>query len=517
MKVTRPRNRATVPLIAVPARGAVLRLVCLLAGSLGVSAGLAQTSGRGLTVGAAVDGSTSYVVNSRNGGRDNGDFVAEVRPSVRLDSRSGRVVGSLSYAASLSHHSNQADASGVQNQLAANLSAEAVERWLYVDATASVSQQVANAYGQQTVGGSTQDNPNRVEVGTISVSPYVRGSLFGGVSYEVRLTGSATNGRRSVAADSTQYGGSMTLSSVVSGTALGWALVGSTQTVDFRAGRESTNDRVTATLTYALDADVSLALRGGQESNDVASLNRTSYNNWGAGVTWRPSPRTRMQFDTDERFFGKSHRLVLEHRLTSTSFTLNSVRDISGGLDGNNTAAPITQFQLLDRIFASVQPDPALREILVLDELRAKGLDPNATAPGGFFNPGVTVTERQDLTVAYSARRLTLSAQAYATKSRVIDAGAVTAPNEDVRQQGYTGSASYRLNPNTSVALTGSRLLTKATATLPGTELKSLSLSATTQLGRRTSGSAAARYTVFNSSTEPYREAAISASLSHRF
>ncbi|MDP3222899.1 MAG: hypothetical protein Q8M96_07165, partial [Rubrivivax sp.] len=37
------------------------------------------------------------------------------------------------------------------------------------------------------------------------------------------------------------------------------------------------------------------------------------------------------------------------------------------------------------------------------------------------------------------------------------------------------------------------------------------------QLGRRTSASASLRYTVFNSTTSPYREAAISASLSHRF
>ena len=102
-------------------------------------------------------------------------------------------------------------------------------------------------------------------------------------------------------------------------------------------------------------------------------------------------------------------------------------------------------------------------------------------------------------------------------RSHVIDAAATVAAAEAVRQWGYLANASYRLGPTASLALTGSRQLTQGNATQSGTELKSISLNYSDQLGRRTSAALSARYSVFNSSTNPYREAAITASLSQRF
>jgi uncharacterized protein (PEP-CTERM system associated) len=489
----------------------------VLASSCVVTSATAQTAGRGLTLSTYVDSSASTAVNSRVGGRENPDFVVELKPGLRLDARAGRVIGSLSYSMGLSHHSRYTESSEVQNQLSASFSAEAIERFMYVDASASISQQAANVYGLQSAPGSTLDNTNRVEVGTVSISPHVRGVIAGDVSYEVRLNGTATNGRRSIASDSTQVGGSVTLSSVARGTALGWAVVGSSQTQDYRAGRESRNDRVILNLSYNLDADLTLALRGGQESNDIANLSRTSYNNWGAGFSWRPSPRTRAQLDVDERYFGRSYRWVLDHRLPSSSISWTSFRDSSTGLDAGNGGRPTTLFEVFDRLFASAQPDPVLREQLVLDFLRSQGQDPNATVAGGFFNAAVTVQDRHDLSAAYNGRRFTLSGQVYATKTRVIDAASAAPPDEDVRQQGALVGASYRLTPETSVSLNGSLLITRSTPTRGGTDLKSLALTYGMQLGRRTTASASARYSVFNSPTEPYREASISASLSHRF
>ena len=105
-------------------------------------------SGRSTSLSASVDTMLSYVVNSRSGGLDSGEFVAQVRPGLQLSSRSGRVVGSLNYALGLSHHSRNNDGQNVQHQLNASFSAEAVPRWMYVDGTATVSQQTVSAFGQ---------------------------------------------------------------------------------------------------------------------------------------------------------------------------------------------------------------------------------------------------------------------------------------------------------------------------------------------------------------------------------
>jgi hypothetical protein len=88
---------------------------------------------------------------------------------------------------------------------------------------------------------------------------------------------------------------------------------------------------------------------------------------------------------------------------------------------------------------------------------------------------------------------------------------------EPLRQSGYSANAAYSLTPTSSLLAAGSRLMTKATPTQPGTDLKSASLTWTEQLGRRTNVSLSGRYTVFNSALDPYREAALTASLLSRF
>ena len=492
----------------------------LSAAVMALASGLATAQdgggGRATNLTASVDTQLSYVVNSRTGGLSGGEFVAEVRPGLQISSRSGRVVGSLSYTLGLSHHSRANDGDDVQHQLNANFSAEAIERWMYVDGTATVSQQTVSAFGQQTAPGSTQDNPNRIEVATVSLSPYVRGVFGSAINYEARLTGNATNGRHSIAADSSGTAASLSLSSAISGTAIGWGFLGLTQTSSYRAGRETKNDRYSGSLSYTPDADLSFSLRGGQESTDIASASKTTYNNWGVGGTWRPTPRTRAQFDTDDRYFGRSYRVLLEHRLASSSVQFSSSRDSSSGADGG-AGQRITLYQVFFAQFASIQPDPVLRDLLVTDFLRAQNLDPNAVVSGGFLNTAVTVQQRHQLTLSYAGLRMAGSVQAYAINSRVVDAAAATTANQNTRQWGYLANASYRLTPDESLALTGSQLVTQATATQGSTSLKSLSLSLSSQLARRTSASLSVRYSVFTSATDPYREAGVTASLSQRF
>ena len=59
--------------------------------------------------------------------------------------------------------------------------------------------------------------------------------------------------------------------------------------------------------------------------------------------------------------------------------------------------------------------------------------------------------------------------------------------------------------------------MTKATLTQPSNDLKSAALTWTEKLGRRTNASLSTRYSVFNSATDPYREAAVTATLVMRF
>ena len=491
-------------------------LVCLALGS-----GVAQSQGSSGSpksgISSSIDAISTYAVNSRLGGLSGADLMTELRPGLSLFSRSGRVVGSLSYSLGLANHTRDNSSDSVQNNLRASLSAEAVPSWVFIDASASIGQQVLSPNGVQSVSNSTQYNSNRAEVGNFSISPYVRGVLGTAINYEARLNASVSNTRRSIVGDSSLSGGSLSFSSALAGTELGWGLLATSQTTDFRSGRQTSGDRLSATLSYNPDVDLTLTARAGQEASNVTSLTTTRHDNYGLGVSWRPTPRTRAQFDFDERYFGRAHRVLVEHRMASSSLQFSSSRDVSNPSTGQASSQAVTLYQVYFAQAAGVEPDPVLREQFVLAFMRAQGLDPNALVSQSLLNTGISVQERHQLSWSYSAMRMAGSLQIFSSTSKVIDAPLSTSANQESRQWGYMATASYRLTPTVGVALTGSRMLTQATLTRGATELKSLNLSVNSQLARRTTATLAARYTVFNSTTDPYREAAVTVSLGYRF
>lgn len=476
------------------------------------SAALAQ-SGPGLRFGYGVDGQTSYVVNSRLGGREGGELVTEVRPGFSVASRTGRVVGSLSYGLTLRHRSrnDQAD-DDVQHSLTAQFSAEAIERWMFVDAGASISQQLKDPYGARGTGGSAAGSSNRQEVATASLSPYVRGLLGGRLSYEVRLNASGTNARDSITSDSSTWGGSVSLSGQHG--LLGWGLQATSQETDYRASRSTRDDRVNLSANWIPDPDWVLTVRGGEESTDVGGTTAQRTATWGGGVTWRPSTRTRLQFSGEKRYFGDSYSAVIEHRMHQVSFSLVSSRSDSGTNYGSQPA--VTALQLQEALMAAAFPDPALRQQAALAFLQSIGRDPSDIVVPAFVNTAVSVIDSHSVNFGYSGRGLSFGAQAYMTKSRIVDS-LLPVPAEPVEQRGWNMTAGYQLGPEASVSLSGGLQETLATATRAGTKFKTLQANLGMRLGRNATASFGARYSVFNSINEPYREAAITAALGYRF
>ena len=488
-------------------------LVVLLLAQTGHPAALAQSRSNALT--GALDSRLSYNINSRQGGREGAEWIGEVTPSISLQSRSGRVIGSLNYGLTLIERSRQEPSSEAINRLAASFSAEAVPRHLFVDGTASIAQQSSSPFGLQSAPGSASDNANRAEVGTVSLSPVLRGVIAGSVTAEARLNVAAVNARKSLAGDNVQTGGSLALSSVIPGTLVNWGLSARTSETDYRINRTTRSDAATATLGWQADADLSLSARGGTETENVQELQSQRTNTWGVGANWRPSPRTRLQVDVDDRYFGRGYNIVAEYRLPRTSFSWNSGRDTTNG--GGGTVEPQTQFQQFMALLASDFPDPVVREAAVRDLLASLGLDPLAVARPGFVLSSVSVAERHTFSWAWTGQRLSFSAQAYRSTTTAIDTALTAVEREPVRLSGYSANVSYRLSPTGSLTATGSRQMAKATATQFGNDLKSAALTWTERLGHRTNASLSARYTVFNSTTDPYREAALTASLVMRF
>jgi uncharacterized protein (PEP-CTERM system associated) len=467
---------------------------------------------------ASIDSRLGFNVNSRLGGREDPWWSTEVTPGIRLQSNSGRVVGSLDYGLVLAAQSRGDVRSEVGNRLTASFSADVVDQRFFLDGRASISKQSATAISTQYAANSSSalfDTESRAEVATFSLSPSVRGVIGAAVTYDFRLTADATDRRGSSVGDQQRMGGSVTLSSAVRGTMLTWALNATTSETEFRTGRTTRSESTTASLGWLPDPDFTFSVRGGTERQDVDSSGPRSTNTWGAGATWRPSNRTRVQVNYLDRYFGTGWSGVAEYRFARTAFSFSTTRDTSDGF--GTSFAPVTQFQAFMSLFAREIPDSAARESFVRALLASENIDPNDIAVPGFVTGAVSLNERNQLGVVRTGQRLSLSLQAFRTVNRVIDTFVPELSRAPVRQSGYVGSASYRLTPRSSIVLSGTRQMTRSIALPEGTDLKSLSLSLTNRPGQATTLTMSARYSVFNSPVDPYREASIQAALGHRF
>lgn len=481
-------------------------------------AGLASAQGAS---GVIVDASmaTQLVFTSVSGLTDSDvpEVATQINPGIRLSSRSGRMVGSLDYQLQASIYSGQKKSQEISNALAASALAEIVPGWFFFDARASVTQQADSAYGLQSASGSVLDNDNRIEVLNISLSPYLKGYLGSAAEYVLRLNAAASNGRKSIAADSTHRGGTLDVHSRSGGAALGWSVQASQQTVDYRAGRATRNDRVNAGLTMRPDPELVLSLRGGQESTDVGGFVRQRYDNWGAGIRWTPTDRTLVNLDADRRYFGNGHQVSLEHRFRRAAIRFSSSRDVSGGADGSTAGQPVTLYQLWFAQFASIEPDPVARDLLVRESLRQSNQDPNALVSGGFLASAISLQRRETLALTWAGQRTSFNLQAFSSSSQIIDNPTGQLDTSTTRERGYSGTVSHKLTPGSSLNLMVSKQRTLTSAARTGTDLDSVVLSWTTAVNAKASASLSARHTEFDSVADAYRESAVTASLNLRF
>ena len=490
-----------------------LRASCLGLAVLTAQFALAQGSGVVPTFSA----STTYADNRGNfTGEEDRQFVTQLSPGFQWSSRHGRLQGAVDYQLTATFYSNQAEANNHRNSLAAKLTGEPIENWLFVDALASIGQEAISPFDRPVTSGFAA-NDNAAEVRMFSLSPYVRGKLLGAAVYEVRWTAVRTRGASVVGANSDSDTALVSVSSA-SAARLGWTVQATKQNVDFGSGANSSNDRINAQLNWATTDELRLGLTGGQESTDVVGGARRTYGNWGWTLRWTPTPRTDLSVLSERRYFGNSHSLSFTHRMRRSTLIYTDTRGADNGGGAAGLGQPVSLYSLYFELFAAQEPNPALRDQLVRNYLRAIGQDPSSLVSGGFLTSAVTLQRRQNLALAIQGVRTNISLQAFrGDTSQLQTTGSNLQDALPVRQAGFVASLSYRLSPVSSVSLSATQQRTASTGVQPESDTKSVSLAYSSALGPSVSASFALRYTEFDSLSNPYRESAATASLSVRF
>lgn len=487
----------------------------LVLGALGLGVSMAWAQD-GLTVRPSFSATQSFTDNRNLSATDpQAESITVLSPRVQIASRSGRVRGSLDYALSGVIYGRNSSANTVQNALSAALSAEVIENHGFVDARASISQQSISALGLQS-DRPTAVNANSTERRTFSVSPSLRGRLFGEVDVQARVASTFSSSKDDRASDAVSHNGSLILAD--NGRPLGWSLAATRSISDFDGGRRTTQDRFSGQVSYTPDPGLRFFVTAGTERNDVQSIDQRSYDTWGGGVIWQPTPRTNFSLQGERRFFGNSRSISVSHRMRRSVVSYTDSRSVTESTAG--VGFTLSVYELYFTQFASLEPDPVLRDVLVRDFLRAAGLDPDERLTGGFLNTALTVQTSRNLSLALQGVRNSLVVSAFTTSTRRADT--VSAAQDDLsrvgvlRQYGWNASLSHRLTPSSSAVLSVSQQRTPSRGAVSGNGLGSVSLTWSSRIAQRASLSLSARHSQADGANE-YEANTVSAAFNVSF
>ncbi len=446
--------------------------------------------------------------------------ITDISPGIVISGNSGRAKVFFDYSLHETLYAQNSSGRRSQNALNTTGTFEAVENWAYLDFGGNISQQAISAFGVQSPS-NLSINPNFAETRSFRLSPYLRGRLSTFADYEARYTLTTNRSASALVSDVTTNEALVKLGGRVPSVNLGWALDASRQNIDYRPGRSTQSDRVNATLTYPINPQLNFSVTGGQEANNFTTVDRKSAFTSGFGINWIPRETTKLSAFRQNRSFGESHTVSFEHRTPRTVWRFSDSKDITVTPIGNGLTVLGSTYDLYFSQFASIEPDPILRAALVNNFLQANGINPNTSVVSGFLTQAASLQRRQDFSFGLLGLRDTLTF--IANRSDGSRLGSVGLANDDlansgaVRQNGISVSYAHRLTPNASFNVLAS--LQKATDGfgLQNTSTKSVNVSVSTRLTRQSTAVLSARRVVFENSTSPYTESAVTGALNVQF
>lgn len=452
-------------------------------------------------------------------------LITTVSPGIRIVSNSGALRGSLDYSLDGVAYLKTDRGSQLRNSLSANAVAEIVPRTFLVEAAASIGQQNASAFGVQTApslnsqsSAAALDNPNRREVGSLTISPLLHGELGGLVSADLRGNFSITEARESSVGDSQVRGGSLRIAQLRAGV-LGWYVLASTQQTRYEERRSNRNSSAVAGLNYRPNPDWAFSANAGQERDDYrAGGEGLSGFTGGLTADWTPTPRTRVSGSWQRHSYGNSHGLNFEHRMRNSSWRFSDTRSLNVG-NGGAAGGVRTNYDLFFLLLASQEPDPVKRDTLVRSMLAALGLSPDAPSSTGFVSSGPSRLHSQMLSFTLQGVRSNVTASASRTVTSRLGAGlneGDLADNASIEQRSYSLTGSYRLSPVSSLSLTAARQSSQGDGANRHVRLTSLMASWNTRLGSRLGVQLGARHSR-SQGTASYAENAAYATLTQQF
>lgn len=454
-----------------------------------------------------------------------GDQITQVSPGVQIQGQSGRARGYLDYSLNQIVYAQESGQNQTQNALTAFGTLEAVEKWLFVDATGSISQTAISAFGAQS-SSNTSINSNSTETSTFRLSPYIKGQLLSFADYQVRYDRVASRSQSNLASDSDSEAWTASLNGNTPLSSLGWSLSGSRQTVDYTLGRKTEADRFYGMLIWQVSPQFKLKGSGGQEANNYVSLDKETKSTHGYGFDWAPTERTLVSWFRENRFFGDGHQFTFTHRTPLTSWRFTDSRDVTAMNQSGNVGLG-TIYDLVLAMIPATITDPAQRAARANELIFLFGLPRNAVVNSNFLTAQATLARRRELSFIITGVNNTVTFTASESRQESLSSRTITLFRDSfsmanvIDQRGFGVNWSHRISAMSSLMAGVMKTNTSGSGGRGGdinSNQKSLNVSFSTRLGPKTGASLGLRRTVFDSdASSGYTENALTGTLTAQF
>lgn len=508
--IPRPRSLARRPVAAAIA--GLRWAVCV-----GCAAAATSALAENWRVTASASATETYSSNanySTVGAPSASDFTTSVSGALNIHGAGGRVKlnGSIGATGLFYARETQNNSFAPSVNLTGNV--EAIEKFLWVDAQAYVTQTFLSPFGPQP-GNIATATGNRYTSQTYSIIPYIQG-LIGGtkLTYLVRdenvWTVGSPFGGGSVDAPNTYLN---RLTANVSAPPVPWGW-----TLEYTGTRyEPTDPGVVgsytvqvgrAIITYQFDPTLQVAGRVGYEDAQFP-LTSTRDTIYGANVAWTPSDRTSVTGFYEHRFFGSSYNAQISHRLPRTALSASFARGLSTyPQNALSIPAGANVASFVDAAFTTRIPDPAERALAVQQFIAQSGLPSVLATPVNVFAASVQLQTTGNVSAVVLGVRNSLAFNAYYTKSTAISGTGSALPpafqfGQDNTQTGGGVSFSHQLSGFTSLTASATVSTTKSNTTdgafADAKAVNSyLNLGLGTRIGPKTSASAGVGYSRYD-------------------
>ena len=381
-------------------------------------------------------------------------WITDVTPGLRIQRNGPRLKLFLDSQFHLLRYSSLSSLGTTQRYLDSAATFEALEHWLYLDASASITQQARNAVGPVS---NTPSAPsavsNRVETRVGQFSPYVKGFFGDAVQYLGRARMAEVQAQNDVIPATRLQDASLRLGNAAAARRLAWDVEASTLTVKNDQIGSLDDSRARASIIAMVLPQFRLSAIGGYDSTEFAGPGRRSGASKGVGFAWYPSPRTQALGVYEKRFFGEAHDFAAQYRTPLTAWRMTSTRDLAVLPSLLAGGGPATSFSLMNDLLATSVVDPLERADTARQRVDTLGLAGGAPLSSGSLTTNPILYSRTELSGAYSGPRDTLVVAFEHRQQRVTGAGlgAPAAATDNNRQTSQSVRFVHRLTPLTTL------------------------------------------------------------------